>query len=539
MLITSPPYIPPAVDTPPDRPWLTFHDAPGISLIVSRLDGVALTSEPYQRAVPFGVPGASLATRVIGMRLDGSPAQVWMAATAEQIAGALLPPGPLIDGFLAEWKALKGEAPVHGSQVSAAIYLASRAYMEAPDPHPSEVAAAIAPARIIQADARALGKRQRARHRKGMKGERVRGADTASYEFAFRMENLRGCRVPAAAMRQGAEWRARMQPQIERDVAEGHKFVWITLTVARDFAANGSAAFVVAANGKCGPWRRLLAAIKKRYGPFKFVRALEEHTDGYPHVHALIRCTAWADDLERGRRPARESGKWFRAAADRSGWGRSKAELPRDVTLTVLDMTKLGQVPQDIPRNVRRFQASAKYCPALPEGVVLDQTREPEPVSLPPRFVEDSMPTRAIGVPAKTRAEDAWAAVAKGPFWDRRTPFGAAAKPTRRPDGTPFRATLEDLAARLLVDPRATLVVEHEHQPDAEHDAYVTLARLPLNPEQVGPRDWAIGDAITDFALWLRRLLNDHIAATRVEPQEPEVRSEPAPAGTAPTTEID
>jgi len=97
-------------------------------------------------------------------------------------------------------------------------------------------------------------------------------------------------RCPRCAARVAARWQPRVAQQVQRDLEAGrdHYFM-VTLTLnPRDFL-NAAEATKAAVRGGAGLWRRWIERLRRRYPDLAYLRVLEWHRNGYPHVHVLVR----------------------------------------------------------------------------------------------------------------------------------------------------------------------------------------------------------------------------------------------------------
>jgi hypothetical protein len=231
-------------------------------------------------------------------------------------------------------------------------------------------------------------------------------------------------RCPRCAPILAARWKARIQAQVDRDLDAGRdQYVLITLTLSRRGYQNAATASKLVLGGKKGPWRSFIERLRRRYPGAAFLRIVEFHQDGWPHLHVLVRSEALVDamvaqsgldgvaalrarvievkaenDLRKaagvkGRihSPYAKMRVIVRDLALKSGFGGDAFDL--DLVLNPegigAELAKTTQHNPDMPRGVRRFQASGKAGDRKDKSFFHDEWRKPfAEAPVPPVSVE-------------------------------------------------------------------------------------------------------------------------------------------------------
>lgn len=144
-------------------------------------------------------------------------------------------------------------------------------------------------------------------------------------------------------------------------------------------------------------WKRLVDNLRYRYGCGRgrardnarivYVQTWEQHSSGWPHVHALIHCPELAQDVRRrgqfwSKAELRNVWRWQKAVlqpeAQRAGFGwRCDVDFPRKDRGAVAgyllkiakELTHSGgkgnQTPIAAPKGFRRLRATVKFLPPI------------------------------------------------------------------------------------------------------------------------------------------------------------------------------
>lgn len=185
------------------------------------------------------------------------------------------------------------------------------------------------------------------------------------------------------AQRKALHWQARVRHQVLSDLLRGvaHHYVFLTLTEDRKAPDYGPA---LSFRTLLRRFDMLVRWLRREYGDdLAYIRVIEGHKDGYPHVHVLIRSEGLANammaEVHKGtggvlRLPPEGEGVAARqrrlypltfravrraATAPACGFGRRVGlELVRAAGAMPSELAKTSQIPRLLPRSVRRFAAS-------------------------------------------------------------------------------------------------------------------------------------------------------------------------------------
>jgi len=335
-----------------------------------------------------GVP-RYLPTRSFGAMPSTAKGNAESRAPAPVDAVGWLVPEDCRAEFIAEGQRFYGSGKVPGGVLDALDR--ERTYMHSADKTPQEFTK-YGWGNALERDGMALGRRQRRKCGAMSMGRRtLEPSGTEQHDLWQVLCQSQRC--PRCATVSTTRWKARVQAQVDRDLAAGRDyFVLLTLTLGRGGYQNGACACKLVLDGKRGPWRRFITRLRRLYPDLAFLRVVEFHRDGWPHLHVLVRCRALVDDMlaEAGlgdvealrtrvlevqaensrRKKSGEVGRLrspyakvcagMKKMAVKSGWG-TKAfdfDLVRNLAGIGAELAKTKQCNPDMPRGVRRFQAS-------------------------------------------------------------------------------------------------------------------------------------------------------------------------------------